>query len=57
MKKYSKQEIIDEYNNLCSIANKRLTRTEYRNYNTVCSSTTIEGILSFFATATLPSTK
>ena len=44
MKKYSKQEIIDEYNNLCSIANKRLTRTEYRNYNTVCSSTTIEGI-------------
>ena len=40
----NRQEIIDEYNTLCSLANKRLTRTEYRNYDTKYSSTTIESI-------------
>ena len=44
MTKYNKQEILDEYNNLCAMANKRLNRTEYRGYNTMYSSTTIESI-------------
>lgn len=44
MVKYNKQEILDEYNNLCMLSNKRLTRSEYRKFDTSYSSTLIENI-------------
>lgn len=44
MKTYNKQEIIDEYNNLCKLSNKKLTRAEYRKLDTSYSSTFIESI-------------
>jgi len=44
MVKYNKQAILDEYNNLCMLSNKRLTRADYRNYDTSYSSTLIESI-------------
>lgn len=44
MKTYDKEEIINEYNNLCRLYSKRLTRTEYRSLDTNYSSTLIESI-------------
>lgn len=44
MKVYNKQEIIDEYNNLCKLSNKKLTRAEYRKLDTNYSSNFIEKI-------------
>ena len=44
MSDYNKQEILDYYNNLCSLSNKKLTRADYRKLEPKYSSTLIENI-------------